>query len=99
MADLLRLLQPVESSWKPLGRYLLKDELQYKLKAIEADSFHNDASKKALDDVLEKWLECTVSENRIWQTLCDAAEKNEDDSLKEYVKANNLKSEFYINIM
>ena len=99
MADLLRLLQPVESSWKTLGNNLLRDNLRYKIKVIEADSFHNDASKKALDDVLEKWLECTVRDNRIWQTLCDAAKDNEDNSLKEYVKANNLKGEFYINIM
>ena len=91
MADLLRLLQPVESSWKTLGRYLLRDELRKKLDTIESDSFHNNASKKALDDVLDKWLDCTVGAK--WRTLCDAAKNYGDDSLEKYIKANdNLKS-------
>ena len=93
---MLRLLQPVESSWKTLGRYLLGNELQFKISTIESYCFHNDASKKALDDVLNKWLECTVGTKRKWQTLCDAAEKYGDDSLNEYVKTNNLESEFCI---
>ena len=95
MADLLRLLQPVESSWKTLGRYLLRDEVQHKLATIESNCFHNNASKIALDDVLNKWLECTVGAKRTWQTLCDVAKKYGDDSLKKYVEANSLTSEYF----
>ena len=98
MRDLLRLLQPVESSWKTLGRYLLRDELQCKIATIENDCFHNDASKRALDDVLNKWLECTAGEKRTWQTLCDAAEKYGDDSLEKYIEKNELKSELLYNM-
>ena len=96
MADLLRLLKPVESSWKTLGRAILRDDLQYKIKTIESDSFHDDTSKKALDDVLSRWLECTVSAKRNWQTLCDAAKKHGNDSLEKYIEKYNLESEFYI---
>ena len=77
-----------------MGRYLLRDDQQCKLNTIESDCFHNDASKKALDEVLNKWLDCTVGEKRIWQTLCDAATKYEDDSLEKYIEVNKLKSEF-----
>ena len=94
MADLLRLLQPVESSWKTLARYLLKNEQRHKIATIESDCFHKDDVKKALDEVLDKWLQCTVGSKRKWQTLCDAA-KEYDDSLEKYIEENKLDSEFY----
>ena len=95
MAALLRLLQPVESSWKVLARYLLRNELQCKVNTIEADCFHNEASQKALDDVFSKWLERTVGAKRTWQTLCDTAKKYGDMSLEKYIEKNGeLKSEF-----
>ena len=95
MAALLRLLQPVESSWKELARYLLREELQCKVNTIEADCFRNEATQKALDDVFSKWLERTVGAKRAWQTLCDAAMKYGDMSLEKYIKENDeLKSKF-----
>ena len=93
MADLLRLLQPVESNWKSLARYLLEDKLQSQINTIELDCFHNNASKNALDDVFNRWLECTIGKKRSWQTLCDAAKKYGDESLEQYVRANYLESE------
>lgn len=92
MAELLRLLKPVESSWKILGRFLLRDELQYKMDTIESTCFHDDTSTKALDHVWNKWLERTARPN--WQTLCDAAKKYGDDSLENYIEMNGLESEF-----
>ena len=95
MATMLQLLQPVESSWKVLARYLLKEELQFKVNTIETDCFRNDASLKALDDVFSKWLERTVGAKRTWQTLCDAAKKYGDRSLEKYIQENDeLKGEF-----
>ena len=89
MATLLQLLQPIESSWKELGVYLLSEELQHKVKAIEADCFHNDASQKALDDVFKIWLERTVGAKRTWQTLSDTAKKYGDNSLAQYIQEND----------
>ena len=95
MATLLQLLQPVESSWKELAVYLLREELQHKVKVIEADCFHNNASQKALDDVFSTWLERTVGAKRTWQTLSDTAKKYGDNSLEQYIqKSDELKSEF-----
>ena len=95
IATMLRLLQPVESSWKKLGRYLLREELQSKLNTIEADCFRNDASQSALDDVFSKWLERTVGAKRTWQTLSDTAKICGDESLEQYIQDNReLKSEF-----
>ena len=95
MATMLRLLQPVESSWKKLGRYLLREELQSKLNTIEANCFRNDASQSALDDVFSKWLERTVGAKWTWQTLSDTAKKYGDESLEQYIQDNReLKSEF-----
>ena len=95
MATLLKLLQPVESSWKELGVYLLREELQHKVNAIEADCFRNDASQKALDDVFSKWLDRTVGAKCTWQTLSDAAKKYGDNSLEQYIqKSDELKSKF-----
>jgi len=48
MATLLRLLEPVESNWDELATYLLKDELQHKIKTIESDCFHDDSEKGLL---------------------------------------------------
>ena len=92
--DLLRLLQHVESSWKTLAGYLLKDNLQYKIDTIESNSFHDDTSTKALDDVLRKWLVCTVQAKRTWQTLRDAADKYKDGSLENYIVSKSLGCEF-----
>ena len=89
MATLLQLLQPIESSWKELAVYLLSEELQHKVKAIEADCFHNDASQKALDDVFNIWLERIVGPQRTWQTLSDTAKKYGDNSLEQYIQEND----------
>ena len=94
MADLLRLLQPVESSWKKLATQLLKNKLQFKIANIQHNCFNNNTIIEALDDVFNKWLECTVGDKRSWQTLCDAATKYGDDSLEQYVDKNSFKSEF-----
>ena len=94
LATLLRFLQPVESEWKQLARLLLRDELSYKIDTIEADCFHNTASKTALIDVLSKWLEITESQRRTWKTLCDTAKKYGDESLEKYIQENNLKVSF-----
>ena len=94
MATMLKLLQPVESSWKELARYLLEEKLQCKVDTIETDCFRNDASQNALDDVFKKWLERTVGEKRTWQTLSDATKKYGDRSLEKYVQDHDeLKSE------
>ena len=93
LADLLRSLQPVESSWETLARYLLDDELKYKIATIKSDGFH-DSTSKALDDVLDKWQNCTPRSKRIWQTLCNAAKKYGDQSLDQYIVTNLLESEF-----
>ena len=66
MATMLKLLQPVESSWKELAHYLLEEKLQFKVEIIETDCFRNDTSQKALDDVFSKWLERTVGAKRTW---------------------------------
>ena len=95
IATVLLLLQPVESSWKELARYLLKDKLQHKVNTIEADCFHNAASKKALDEVFSKWLSCTEAAQRTWQTLCNTSKKYGDESLEQYMKKNDgLKGKF-----
>ena len=96
MADLLRLLQPVESFWKNLAKELLKDNQQYKIATIQSNCFHNDTITKAIDDVFDKWLEFIVGDKRSWGTLCEAASKYGDDSLENYVKdpKNGLKSEY-----
>ena len=94
LGDLLRLLQPVESSWKELADLLLKNKLQYKINTIESDAFHDNTSERALGDVLRKWLQSTPQSKRNWQTLSNAAKKYEDDSLEKYIEANCLESEF-----
>ena len=91
---MLRLLQPVESSWISLADYLLTNNSQYIIATIQADCFRNNsASENALRDVLAKWRQCTVRANRIWQTLCVAANNNNDNSLEQYITANGLQSE------
>ena len=94
-ADLYRLLQPVESSWKELGRCILKEDVRYKIKTFDSDSNFKNYGKKALDDVMEEWLRITTEE-RNWKTLCNAAKKYKDGSLEDYVTVNALESEFYI---
>lgn len=91
MATLLRLLQPVESDWDTLATFLLKDELQHKIKAIESDCFHDD-SEKGLFQVISKWLDCTEASKRTWQTLCDTGKKYGDGSLVQYMESNGLQS-------
>ena len=100
MADLLRLLQPVESSWDTLGRDLLEEKSQYKIDTIKSDCFNDDNSKKALNEVLSKWCSCTVSEERTWQTLRDTAKRhgdNGDKSLKQFIEDNCFERKFYYN--
>ena len=92
-ATMLRLLQPVESSWKTLAAYLLIDD--YKIANIEAESFHNSASENALRDVLAKWRQSTGQANQTWQTLCVVARKCKDKSLESYITAKGLQSEIY----
>ena len=99
MADLLRLLQPVESSWDTLGRDLLKDKLEYKIDTIESDCFHDDNSRKALDEVLSKWRSCTVSAKRTWQTLCETAERHNDVSLEKFIQENWIERKFSYNYL
>ena len=95
IATVLLLLQSVESSWKKLARYLLKDELQHKVNTIETDCFHNSASKNALDEVFSTWLDCTVAAQRTWQILCTTSKKYGDESLEQYIQKNSgLKGKF-----
>ena len=93
MADLLRLLQPIESSWRTLGYELLEDKLSYKIDTIESNCFHNHTYVAALDDVLKKWLDWATGTERSWQTLCDAAKKYGNNSLEKFLTENSLKSE------
>ena len=100
LADLLRLLQPVESSWDTLGRDLLKEELQYKIDTFKSDCFNDDNSKKALNEVLSEWCSCTVSAKRTWQTLCDTAKRhgdNGDKSLEQFIEDKDFERKFYYN--
>ena len=100
MATMLRLLQPVEESWKELARKLLGVNQQHQINTIESDCFHKDASHKALDDVFDLWCQSNRRAQRTWQILCDIVEEynkgkiHNDESLEEYIKANNLKSKF-----
>ena len=89
MATMLQLLQPVESSWIQLARYLLRDELQYIVQTIKSDCFQNDASRRALDDVFSVWLDRAIGPERTWQALCNIAKKYGDKSLEQYIQANN----------
>ena len=97
MADLLRLLQPVASSWETLAGYLLRDDLQYNIGVIQSNCFYNNIGGRALDDTLSKWLQCTPGPKRNWQTLCDAANKYGDNSLEKYMEANSLGSELLLS--
>ena len=96
---MLRLLQPVESSWEKLADNLLRNELQYKVDTINTDCFHDDASKNALDDVCRKWLKYTKRVNRTWQTLSDTAKNYKDETLEKFIQENDdLQSKFqYVN--
>ena len=93
MADLLRLLQPIESSWRTLGYELLEDKLSYKIDTIESNCFHNHTYVAALNDVLKKWLDWATGTERSWQILCDAAKKYGNNSLEKFLTENSLKSE------
>jgi len=90
MATLLQLLQPVASDWKSLATYLLKDK--YAIDKIESNYFHDKTSEKALFEAVNVWLNITVRKKRVWQTLCDAAEKCKDNSLAEYMAKFGLQS-------
>ena len=96
---MLRLLQPVESSWEKMADNLLRNELQYKVDTINSDCFHDGASKNALDEVCRKWLKCTERVNRTWQTLSDTAKNHKDETLEKFIQENdNLQSKFhYVN--
>ena len=93
MADLLRLLQPVESSWRTLGVELLDDKLCFKIDVIESNCFHKNTYVAALDDVLKKWLDMATGTERSWQTLCNAAQKYGNNSLEKYLAENGFQSE------
>ena len=93
-ATMFHLLQPVESAWKTLADYLLKDELQHKKATIESDCLRDGTGENALHDIFAKWHERTVQANRIWQTLCIAAKKCDDNTLEPYITANGLQSEY-----
>ena len=92
MAVMLRLLKPVASAWKDLAHILLKKELHHKVNTIESDSVYKDASHKALNDVFSKWLGRTRRAKRIWKTICDTARHHGDESVQQYMEANNFKS-------
>ena len=95
MATMLQLLQPVESSWKKLARYLLREDMQYIVNTIESDCFQNDTVTKALDDVFTVWLERVTGPDRTWQALCNIAKKHGDKSLEPYMQANDdVRGEF-----
>ena len=94
---LLRLLRPVEGYWDKLAGFLVKDELQHKVEAIRKDA--NQSNSEALIETLRKWLRCTKSDKRTWQTLCDTAKKYEDEyesqTLEQYLQEKHVESEFY----
>ena len=89
MGTVLRLLQPVEDSWRKLGHNLLTKKLQHRLDTIEDDCFRDKASQRALDDVFTRWLRCTLRVKRTWQTLYNAAKKHGDQSLEKFVQGND----------
>ena len=97
-ATLLRLLQPVESSWKDLAYLILKDKLQYKIETIDEDAFHS-RNAKALDKVLTEWQKCAERGKLTWQTLSDTAKKYEDQSLELYIQQNSLECELNVTIL
>ena len=90
---MFRLLQPVEELWKELADYLLKDDLQYKIGAIESDCYHDSTTENAFREVVVKWRDLTPRAKRTWQTLCVAAKKHGDESLEKYLQENGLQSE------
>ena len=95
---MLKLLQPVESSWKTLARFLLTEKLQSKLDTIQSDCFHDDANKTAFDDLFSLWFQRATGPKRTWGALCSTAKKQGDtgdNSLEQYMKANtDIKCEF-----
>ena len=92
----LRLLKPVEYQWKKLALLLLKEGLIYNVNTIESTSFHNNAPKEALDEVLKEWHTNTKTAVRTWQTLCNIAKKYGDVSLEQYMQKMALKVSFSI---
>ena len=97
-ATLLRLLEPVEGSWKDLGCFLLKDDLQRKLETIESDAFHSN-SAKALDKVFSEWMKSAKRQELTWQALSDTATKYGDESLVQYIRVNVLDCELKVIIL
>ena len=99
-ATLLRLLQPVDSSWETLAGYLIRNDLWYKIDAIRVDAYQSNSS--SLIEALLQWRRCTKRDKRTWQTLCDTAKKYEREygsqTLEQYLEEKKLvsKSEFYV---
>ena len=96
-ATLLRLLQPVESSWEKLASFIIPNNLQFKIGTIKKDAFHDNS--QALMEVLRKWLNCTKREKRTWKTLRDTAERYKDNSLKEYIQEKRLENDCKFNVI
>ena len=96
-ATLLQLLKPVASSWQQLASFLLPDNLQYNIKTIQTNAFHN--NQGALMEVLRKWRDCTTREKRTWKTLCDTAERYEDNSLTQYIQEKHLENDCEFNVI
>ena len=95
-ATLLRLLQPVESSWQQLASFLIKPSSQYNVQSIQKNAMP--INSNALIESLRTWLNRTRREKRTWQTLCDTAKKYEDgpQTLEQYLAERHVESEFYV---
>ena len=90
MYPLLKSLKPVSYKWKDLA-YLLKVN---DVEAIERDCNYNSTSDEALKEVVKRWCRRTTKVKRTWKTLCDAALEEDDYSLQQYIKDNQLSCEF-----
>ena len=66
------------------------------IRVIEADCYYNTTNDKALNVVVERWLDCTVKKNRTWKTLLAVAKKLVDHTLSKYLKENGI-SGMYVN--
>ena len=89
--DLFRLLQPIEANWNTLGYHLVKP---HEVEAIKATSFHSNPADKAMFEVVKKWTQHAGQEHRTWCTLLNAAKKWGDNTVPQFLKANNLNGEY-----
>ena len=91
MHSLLKSLKPVSYKWKDLARFLKVNDV----KTIEKDCNYNSTSDDALKEVVTRWCTRTTKAKRTWKTLSDAVLEEDDYSLQQYIKENQLSCKFY----